>query len=89
MRAVNASGRDVSPTPNRRVEALLVGSSQLTQNVFKLLQSNSLLLKSSAQIELRNLIDSEIRILEAKVKGLESSFSALGDQLDQLEIEDR
>lgn len=80
--------RDLSPTPNPKREAFLTGSSQLTKDVFNVLQSNNVLLKSSTPEQLRCLIDFEIRIYETKLENLQDSISALGDQLDQLEVKD-
>ena len=87
-RAFERPERDSSPTPNPKREAFLSGSSQLTKDVFNVLQSNNVLLRSSAREQLRRLIDSEIRIHETKVESLQDSNSALGDQLDQLEVKD-
>lgn len=80
--------RDSSPTPNPKHEAFLTGSSQLTKAVFNIFQSNNVLLKSSTREQLRCLIHSEIRIYETKLENLQDSISALGDQLDQLEVKD-
>lgn len=38
--------------------------------------------------QLRRLVDSEVRIYETKLESLRDSVSVLGDQLDQLEVED-
>ena len=88
IRASRRPERDSSPTPNPKREAFLTGSPQLTKDVFEILESNNVLLKSSTREQLRCLIDSEIRIYETKVENLQDSNSALGDQLDQLEIKD-
>ena len=87
-RASGRPERDSSPTPNSKREASLTRSSQLTKDVFHVLQSNNVFLKSSARENLRHLIDSEIRIYETKVENLQDSISALGYQLDQLEVKD-
>ena len=84
-----ASGRfdrDSSPTPNPKRETFLSGSSQLTKDVFNILQSNNVLLRSSTREQLRCLIDSEIRTYETKLENVQGSVSVLGGQLDQLEV---
>lgn len=88
IRAFRSSERDSSPTPSPKCEAYLTGSPQLTKDVFKILESNNIILKRSTREQLRCVIDSEIRIHETKVENLQESNSALGDQLDQLEIKD-
>ena len=65
-----------------------MNSSQLTKDVFNILQANNLSLKSSTREQLRRLIDSEIRTYEARLKTLQGSVSGLEDQLDQLEVDD-
>lgn len=86
IRASERLERDSTPTPNPKREAFLTGSPQLTKDVFNILESNQIFLKLSTREQLRCLIDSEIRIYEIKVDHLQDSNSALGDQLDQLEI---
>ena len=78
--------RDSSPTPNRKDDTRLAGSSQLTKDVLDLLQSNNISLKSSVREQLRHLIDSEVRIHETELKSFQESVSNLGDLLDKTEM---
>lgn len=78
--------RDSSPTPNRKNNSWLAGSSQLTKDVLDLLQSNNISLKSSVREQLRHLIDSEVRIHETELKSFQESVSNLGDLLDKTEM---
>lgn len=78
--------RDSSPTPNRKDDTRLAGSSQLTKDVLNLLQSNNISLKSSIREQLRHLIDSEVRIHETELKNFQESVSNLGDLLDKTEM---
>ena len=78
--------RDSSPTPNRKDDTRLAGSSQLTKDVLDLLQLNNISLKSSIREQLRHLIDSEVRIHETELKNFQESVSNLGDLLDKTEM---
>ena len=60
----------------------------MTKDVFNVLRSNNVLPKLSPREQLRYLIDSEIRIYETKVEGLQGSNFAPRDKLGQQEVKD-